>query len=81
MIGELIKLHRTVRGISQGDLAERVGCSPATILNFERGHKDAITIVHLARIARSLDMDVEDLVTFETEKRLKPKAKKRKGKK
>jgi ribosome-binding protein aMBF1 (putative translation factor) len=45
-LGELIRVERRARGLSQEVLAGRVGCSTITISRLERGH----AAIHLPRV-------------------------------
>jgi DNA-binding Xre family transcriptional regulator len=53
------------RGITEEELALKVGVRLATIQRFDRTARHDLT--RLVRIARALDVQIEDLVVVETE--------------
>lgn len=56
-----VKVYRVYRGITQKQLARRVGVSAAYVSQIETG-KRAGSVETYARIARMLDVDVDDLI-------------------
>ncbi len=62
-LGSNIKSAREERGISQRKLALMTGTSRSYLWKIETGSA-GIGIDVLCRIARALDMDVRDLITF-----------------
>ena len=62
-LGSNIRAARVKRGISQRKLALMTGTSRSYLWRIETGAAD-IGIDVLCRIARALDMDVRDLITF-----------------
>ncbi len=50
-IGQAIAARRTKKGLTQGDIAEKIGVDPVTISRIERG----MTIVPLPRLAEIAD--------------------------
>lgn len=54
MLGQAIRSLRQQRGLSQGDLAGRVGVDRKTINRIENGHHST-SVSTLTAIARSLD--------------------------
>jgi len=55
-IGRAIKLCRTQRGISQGDLAKRANCSLAGISQLETGKRNPTSVID--NIAKALGVPV-----------------------
>ena len=53
--GDLMRTHRTVQNITQGDMAERLGISVAVYSDYEHGRKK-IEEPHLTQIADIFDM-------------------------
>jgi transcriptional regulator with XRE-family HTH domain len=60
-LGTLIARERGKRKLTQRDLAREAGMSHPTIFNLERGNFNRPDPEKLQRIARALDLDVEDL--------------------
>ena len=58
MIGERITAARIRKGMSQQDLADRVGASLRSVGNWERGER--ISARNLIRLADALDVDLLD---------------------
>lgn len=56
-----IRAWRRHRGLTQGELAKRVGRSQSFIAMVEKGDRQPAVPV-LARIAQALDVDLDDLV-------------------
>ena len=59
-----IKFFREVAGISQRDLANRLGVSQAAVALWETG-KNAPTLANLIQIAETLHVSINDLVDEE----------------
>lgn len=54
------------RGMSQKELAELTGIRPNAISNLVRGFVERITIDHIERIAKALEIaDINELITFD----------------
>ena len=56
-LGEKLKQARQAAGLTQYDLADRLGVTQATVSRMERGDSD-ILMSTLARIARILEVDL-----------------------
>lgn len=56
-----IKEIRSARGITQAELAERIGTTVATISRYESGQREP-TLTIAAKLAAALDCSVDDLV-------------------
>lgn len=57
-VGEMVRDAREAAGISQGDLAARIGTSQPVVARIEAGHVGA-TLTSLQKIADALDGDLE----------------------
>lgn len=67
-MGERIKKHRQALGMSQQELAARVGLRRPTISEFESGRRTSMTTDTAKRLARTLGVSVDYLIgTFEDE--------------
>ena len=62
IIGRNIKKLRQKKGISQDRLSKLADLSLNTIINVESGKNSNPTIETLSRIARALDIRVDDLI-------------------
>lgn len=63
-IGEAIKK----RGLTQKQVAEMTGLRPAAISQLARGFVDRLTLDHVAKIARALEItDIRELIDLELE--------------
>lgn len=60
-LGETLRARRSEVGFTQGELAERVGLSRASIANIEAGEQ-AVSVVLLLGLANALDVDAEALL-------------------
>jgi transcriptional regulator with XRE-family HTH domain len=60
-IGEKLKEIRTRRFLTQEELAERAGVSPATIVRVERNQAEP-HISTMRKLARALDVDPTELL-------------------
>ncbi|SHI19356.1 helix-turn-helix domain-containing protein [Desulfosporosinus lacus] len=63
-IGFKIQFLRKQRGISQSELAESSGLSDTTISHLESTSAYGISMIALYRIAKALDVDPSQLLTF-----------------
>ena len=64
-IGAKIAYYRTLRDMSQSDLAKRVYISRSALSRIERGkYNDNVSVVILSDIAEALQIDIALLVTF-----------------
>jgi len=68
-IGKIIKQKRTSLGISQGELAKRVGCGRNTIKRVERGVRFA-SVELLSKILNTIDLNPSELSGFSAERPL-----------
>ncbi|MBK8455326.1 MAG: helix-turn-helix transcriptional regulator [Thiofilum sp.] len=66
-ISNTIKLCRTARGLSQTELAEKVGVSTSYISLIEQGKRD-ISMSMLSNLAKGLDAPVEILLFMAADK-------------
>lgn len=62
--GQKVRQRRLFLGISQEELAERVGVHRTYVGMIERGEKN-ITLRNIMKFARALDMPIQDLMKFE----------------
>lgn len=78
-IGAKVAYFRTLIGMSQSDLAEKMNTTQSTISKIERGrYNENLGFVHLIDIAEALDIDLIMLLTFnELEKEMWTKGTKR----
>ncbi len=58
-VGDYIRLRRTELGMTQAQLAQKVGKSSQVISNWERGYSPSMKMGELARIAQSLQVNVD----------------------
>ena len=62
-IGERLRAARERRGMTQADLAEKLGVSPVTVTLWEnRRHRRMIGTKHLANVAVALEIRVSELL-------------------
>src|SRR6516162_2464506 len=61
-IGERIRKRRQAMGMSQQELANRVGVRRATISEFESGKRTSMTTDTAKRLARTLGVSVDYLI-------------------
>lgn len=66
-ISNTIKLCRTARGLSQAELAEKVGVSTSYISLIEKGKRD-ISMSMLSNLAKGLDAPIEILLFMAADK-------------
>lgn len=64
-LGERVKRARQERGLSQSDLAERLGLSDAYISKIEMG-KNAMTVTVLAKLSDALGVSTDWLLRNQT---------------
>lgn len=57
----LVKQVRESKGISQKDLADRIGMIPHQLSRYENGH-ELPNLTNLCRIAKALDVEITELV-------------------
>ena len=71
-IGAKIAYYRTLRDMSQSELAKRVYLSRSALSRIERGkYHDNVSVITLSDIAEALQIDITLLVTFnEMEKQM-----------
>ena len=62
-----LKLARVKKGLTQIQLCEKSGVSPATICNIERNGIDTIPVKTLKKLAKALDTTVAELFFSEDE--------------
>ncbi|MFL5284572.1 MAG: helix-turn-helix domain-containing protein [Rhodopila sp.] len=67
LIGQRVRAERHQRGLTQDELAQRVGVSRSAVAQWETGRAGQLT-ANLARIAAALDTHVEHLM-YGTDKR------------
>jgi transcriptional regulator with XRE-family HTH domain len=60
-LGEMIRLKRRTRNLTQMKLAELIGCSLQAIGNIERGCANA-SVVMIYKIAEALEISVKELL-------------------
>lgn len=58
-----IKTYREKKGVTQKELADRVGVSPAAINFFEQGLKTP-SLINAYLIARTLECKIDDLIVI-----------------
>lgn len=63
-VGAKIAYYRTLREISQSELARRTHISQSTISRIERGDYENISLALLFAISESLQIDAALLITF-----------------
>ncbi len=61
-IGRRIRIARTEAGITQGELAKRIGVSPSFVGHLERGTRQA-SLETLVSLANELDLSVDFLLS------------------
>ncbi len=60
-LGENLKKIRTKKGMSQGDIALKIGADRAYISGIENGKRN-VTLSTVAKLAEALEASVEDLM-------------------
>ena len=71
-IGQRVHAARIAAGLSQGQLAERVGVAQAAISRIERGETREPGVLIMAGIARALDTSIDELVAHGVRRRWAP---------
>lgn len=61
-LGENIACHRKTAGLSQDQLADKIGMERRSIQRYERGERDP-TYSHLVLIAEALGVSMSELVS------------------
>ena len=61
-IGENIKKRRTKLGLSQEDFAQKSGVKYTTLTKIESGVIKTPSVAIVAKIAKALDVSIEDLL-------------------
>ena len=61
-IGENIKKRRTKLGLSQEDFAQKSGVKYTTLTKIESGVIKTPSVVIMAKIAKDLDVTIEELI-------------------
>ena len=61
-IGENIKKRRTKLGLSQEDFAQKSGVKYTTLTKIESGVIKTPSVVIIAKIAKALDVNIEELI-------------------
>jgi len=61
-----VRMLRTERGMTQEEIAERVGVSRQTIISIELGRYNP-SIVLAYKLARAFDQSIEDVFFYEPE--------------
>lgn len=61
-IGENIKKHRNKLGLSQEDFAQKSGVKYTTLTKIESGVIKTPSVVMVGKIAKALDVSIEDLL-------------------
>lgn len=62
-LGEKIARERKRRGMTQEDLAAKIGVQTATVSNIERGETDT-SVYTVYKIAEALKMHIKELFIF-----------------
>lgn len=57
--GNIVRDRRRKLGLTQAQLAERIGTSRQWVVGFERGRAGAATISHLVVLADELGLDID----------------------
>ena len=60
-MGEKLKAARQAAGLTQGQLAEKVGCQQRDISRWENGHREPVAST-LKKLALALGCSMDDLV-------------------
>ena len=61
-IGDNIKKRRTKMGLSQEDFAQQSGVKYTTLTKIETGVIKTPSVVIMAKIAKALDVNIEELI-------------------
>lgn len=60
-LGENLKQIRLRKGMSQGDVASKIGADPAYISGIENGRRN-VTLATIDKLANALEVDVDKLI-------------------
>jgi len=60
-LGENLRKIRLAKGMTQGDLCEKIGADVSYISNVENGNKNP-TLSTIERIAKALNVSIEELM-------------------
>lgn len=60
-LGENLKKIRTKKGMSQGDVASKIGADRAYISGIENGKRN-VTLSTVAKLAKALAVDIDELI-------------------
>lgn len=71
-LSERIRDLRKARGLSQGELAERIKVSRPAVTQWENGDTKNLRIDNLLSLARAFDMTVDELITGKSPKVAEP---------
>ena len=63
-IGEIIRLYRGRRGMTQEQLAEKAGIAPTSVVRLENAEIERPRISTLTKIAGALEIDPQELTSF-----------------
>ena len=61
-IGENVKKYRTKQGLSQEDFAKKSGVKYTTLTKIESNVIKKPSVIVMAKIAKSLNVNIEDLI-------------------
>lgn len=59
-LADALRRHRHRAGLTVRELAAKSGLTPATVSRLETGHIESPRPEHLQRLARALDVDIEE---------------------
>ena len=77
MLGNRLAAARRYRGIRQYELAEQTGMHPVTLSRLEHGNLPGVTVAVLARVARALDVSIDELLGWQPPSATPPRQPKR----
>lgn len=63
--GKLIREYRKQKGLTQGELGEKLGMTASTIMRYERGQRK-VSVEMLRQIATALEIDPYSLMDWDT---------------
>ena len=69
ILGKNVKRYRQFKGLTQEDLATKVGLTKDTISKIELGKQENVGSKHLISISRELNVELEQLVMADPEAR------------
>jgi len=61
ILGKNVRRYRQLKGLTQGELAKKVGLTKDTISKIELGKQENVGSKHLISICRELDISMEEL--------------------